>query len=237
MVSSFLWLSLLGMTNALDLTVSSQGGNASSPLMYGLMYEDINHSGDGGIYAELIQNRAFQGSRTFPSTLKPWTAVGGAQLTIDTSMPLSALPNSVKVASGISTGAIGISNPGWWGISIKPQKYSGSFWVSGEYSGNFTLKLQSDLTSDIWATLDLPSASKATEWTEHKFELTPIAAAPNSNNSFVLEFDSGSSLNFNLISLFPPTYNDRPNGNRPELMKALKELGGSFFRIPGGNNL
>lgn len=38
---------------AVNLTVASTGGNVSSPLQYGLMFEDINHSGDGGIYAEL----------------------------------------------------------------------------------------------------------------------------------------------------------------------------------------
>lgn len=35
--------------------------NATAPNLYGLMFEDIDHSGDGGIYAELLVNRAFQG--------------------------------------------------------------------------------------------------------------------------------------------------------------------------------
>ena len=30
-----------------------------SPTLYGLMTEEINHSYDGGLYAEIIQNRAF----------------------------------------------------------------------------------------------------------------------------------------------------------------------------------
>jgi hypothetical protein len=34
----------------------------------------------------------------------------------------------------------------------------------------------------------------------------------------------GSSLQFNLISVFPPTYNNRPNGLRKDLMEALAEL-------------
>lgn len=36
--------------------------NDTAPYLYGLMHEDISHSGDGGIYAELLANRAFQGS-------------------------------------------------------------------------------------------------------------------------------------------------------------------------------
>ena len=40
-----------------------------SPTLYGLMTEEINHSYDGGLYAELIQNRAFQGRPTEPRPL------------------------------------------------------------------------------------------------------------------------------------------------------------------------
>jgi alpha-L-arabinofuranosidase len=232
---------LASLASAINLNVSATGGNASSPVTYGLMFEDINHSGDGGIYAELIQNRAFQGSTEFPSTITPWVPVGGAVLTLqNTSVPLSnALPTSINIASSNSTnGTIGILNPGWWGIDVKPQKYTGSFWTLGSYKGKFTVKLQSNLTNEVFASLDIPSLTAPGKWVEHKFELEPGVASPNSNNTFVLEFDSrAGSLNFNLISLFPPTYNNRPNGNRPDLMEALKDLGGSFFRIPGGNNL
>lgn len=232
---------LAGIASAINLKVSASGGNASSPLMYGLMFEDISHSGDGGIYAELIQNRAFQGSIEYPSTLTPWVPIGGAILTLqNTSIPLSkALPTSIKVSSANSTkGTVGILNPGWWGIDVKPQKYTGSFWVLGSYRGKFTVKLQSNLTNQVFASLDIPSSATSGKWVEHKFELEPKAAAPNSNNTFVLEFDSkAGSLNFNLISLFPPTYNNRPNGNRPDLMEALEDLSPSFFRIPGGNNM
>ncbi|KAL3424210.1 alpha-L-arabinofuranosidase [Phlyctema vagabunda] len=229
---------LASISNAIDIQVDSTGGNASSPLMYGIMFEDINHSGDGGIYAELIQNRAFQGRGPFPSTVEPWIPVGGALLTLqNTSIPLSsALPTSINVAASSSSNhsKIGLLNAGWWGIEVKPQKYTGSFWSLGAYQGNFTVKLQSNLTDDVFASLDIPSSSESAEWVEHKFELQPSAAAENVNNTFVIEFDaSGESLNFNLISLFPPTYKDRENGNRPELMEALKALNPSFFRMPG----
>ncbi|KAG9637033.1 hypothetical protein KCU86_g19638, partial [Aureobasidium melanogenum] len=42
-------------------TLDHSKRNATSPYLYGIMHEDINHSGDGGIYAEMIANRAFQG--------------------------------------------------------------------------------------------------------------------------------------------------------------------------------
>lgn len=232
---------LAALVSAIDIQVSSTGGNASSPLMYGLMFEDINQSGDGGIYAELIQNRAFQGSVPFPSTIYPWTPIGGAALTLQNdTVPLSsALSTSINVATGsYSNSTIGIVNPGWWGIEVKPQEYTGSFWALGSYAGNFTVKLQSSISNATFASLDVPSLAETGKWVEHTFVLEPTIAAENPNNTFSIEFASGSGpVNFNLISLFPPTYKNRKNGNRVDLMEALKGLNPTFLRMPGGNNM
>src|SRR4051812_38301134 len=43
-----------------------------SPLLYGLMTEEINHAYDGGLYAELVQNRAFLDDAASPVH---WSAV------------------------------------------------------------------------------------------------------------------------------------------------------------------
>lgn len=43
------------------MTVSlDKKGAPVSPSMYGIFFEEINHAGDGGLYAELVQNRAFE---------------------------------------------------------------------------------------------------------------------------------------------------------------------------------
>lgn len=157
-------------------------------------------------YAELIRNRAFQNG-----TLDSWSAVGGASLSLDTSTPLShALPHSVKVAGG--KGTVGLKNPGYWGIDVKrANKYTGSFYSYGAYDGSFTVSLVSDITNETLASTRVRSKSVANAWTQHQYELRPTKDAANSNNSFVLQFQSGpkTELKFNLISLFPPTFNNR----------------------------
>ncbi|KAK3300455.1 glycoside hydrolase superfamily [Chaetomium fimeti] len=227
-------LALTGAAAAVSLSVANSGGNDTSPYMYGIMFEDINQSGDGGLYAELIRNRAFQNG-----TLQSWSAVGDSTLELVTSAPLSeALPRSVKVASG--KGKAGLKNAGYWGMDVKKtDKYSGSFYSYGAYDGKFTLSLVSDITNETLATTKIKSKSVEDAWTQHEFELLPTKSAANSNNSFVLEFRPchQTELQFNLISLFPPTYKDRPNGMRRELMEKLVDLNPSFLRIPGGNNL
>jgi len=212
--------------------------------MWGIFFEDINLGADGGIYAELIRNRAFQGSELYPSNLSGWTPVGDAILSLKSlSTPLSAaLPKSVNVAPTSRSGRVGFANDGYWGMDVKVQKYTGSFWVRGAYTGSFTASLQSALTNETFGSVHVDAKSgSATAWTEHTFTLTPDKAAPSSNNTFAITFDAAAatdgSLDFNLISLFPPTWNDRPNGLRKDLAEALGELKPTFFRLPGGNML
>jgi hypothetical protein len=61
---SFILLSsvcFLSVTVAGELTVHmDQPGATVSPTLYGLFFEDINRAGDGGLYAELVQNRSFE---------------------------------------------------------------------------------------------------------------------------------------------------------------------------------
>jgi alpha-N-arabinofuranosidase len=51
-------------SSAVSLDISTKSGtrNVTAPYLYGWMFEDINHSGDGGLYGELLRNRAFDGS-------------------------------------------------------------------------------------------------------------------------------------------------------------------------------
>lgn len=43
------------------ITVNAgQPGVKVSPSLWGIFLEEVNHAGDGGIYAELVQNRAFE---------------------------------------------------------------------------------------------------------------------------------------------------------------------------------
>ena len=52
------------ISSAVSLNILTVTGvkNATAPYLYGWMFEDINHSGDGGLYGELLTNRAFEGS-------------------------------------------------------------------------------------------------------------------------------------------------------------------------------
>jgi len=186
-------------------------------------------------------NRAFQADNLSTATVSPWYSPSGANLSLaNGGTPLSkALPISLKVVS--KNGTVSFANPGYWGIDVQPYEYQGQFYVRGPYSGNFVASLVSDLTGEVFASANIAAKSVKGSWTHLTYTLTPSAASPNTNNSLVISFDGSAatagSLNFNLISLFPPTYNKSPNGNRMDLMQALGDLTPSFIRMPGGNNM
>ena len=66
------WLALVSSVTAINIAVKADGGNATNGHQYGFLHEDINNSGDGGLYAELVRNRAFQSSYNFTSSLDAW---------------------------------------------------------------------------------------------------------------------------------------------------------------------
>lgn len=128
----------------------------------------------------------------FPSTIDPWTAVGSAELSLQNlSQPLSsALPTSLNVAA--SSGKVGISNPGYWGIEVKAQKYTGSFWVRGSYNGSFTASLYNYLSNETVGSVEVPSNTTSSDWREHAFAITPEKEA-GVNNTFQVTFDASVS--------------------------------------------
>ncbi|KAH8157393.1 hypothetical protein CIB48_g10846, partial [Xylaria polymorpha] len=238
-------LGLLATTavSGVDIGVSSQGGNVTGGFHYGLLHEDIDNSGDGGLYAELIRNRAFQSSAGYLSSLDGWSSINGATLSLQSlDQPLSkALSTSINVLPASASGQAGFSNDGYWGMDVKVQDYQGSFWVRGNYTGVFTASLQSKITGEQFGAVQIKSESQAQEWVQHEFTLTPNKDAPSSNNTFAITFEAAdlksASLDFNLISLFPPTYKGRKNGMRIDLAEALEQFHPTLLRLPGGNML
>ncbi|KAF9440964.1 glycoside hydrolase family 51 protein, partial [Macrolepiota fuliginosa MF-IS2] len=210
---------------------------------------DISSSGDGGLYAELLQNRAFQ--QVTPGTsgaLNAWQAVNGATISvIRESVPVSnALPNALHVVIPTGhSGAIGVANIGYSGIKVTSgTTYTGSFFyrfpTSSSFRGTATVSLQSSSGSTLGSTTVSISGAQ-TSWAQVNFTVRPGSTPANLNNRFVVTLDgaaaSGQTINFAMFSLFPPTFKNHQNGLRQDIASVLQELGPSFWRFPGGNNL
>lgn len=161
----------------------------------------------------------------------------------------------------------GIANTGYWGIPVKPATtYKASFYVKGGVTGSYnnpkaiysapyrpapspapgvendepgpiTVSIESNDGKIVYASGTV-YLSKSIFWKKYELKLTTAAnVKPTTNARFVISTNRTGIYYFNLVSLFPPTYNNRPNGNRKDIMKLMADMKPTFLRFPGGNFL
>ena len=203
-------------------------GVAVSPYLYVHMTEEINYSYDGGLYAELIRNRAFLDDRAKPAHWSPVEA--GPTVTLERAGMSAARPVALKVTGGTT-------NDGYWGIPIRPATtYSLSVWAKAETAGPLRASLESVDGKTIFAEAVINGVGA--DWKNHTVKLkTAKGLKPSKDARFALRSGPGKTFILSQVSLFPPTYRNRPNGNRPDLMKLLSDMKPKFLRFPGGNYL
>ena len=213
-----------------------------SPTLYGLMTEEINYSYDGGLYAEMVRNRTFRSRRQdVPHWLLVEDGTAEAKMAPDPQTgPSEALPNSLRLAvtQADRENPAGVLNDGYWGMPLEPNTtYRGSFYakVDSEALGAVNLKLASNENGNALATATVSGLTTA--WKQYHFSLKTGAIPVSSANHLVLTVGHAGTLWLNLVSLFPPTYHDRDNGNRIDLMEKLAAMHPAFLRFPGGNYL
>jgi alpha-N-arabinofuranosidase len=213
-----------------------------SPTLYGMMTEEINHAFDGGLYAELLSNRTFR--PTFFG-IEHWELLrrgnAAAQIARDEANgPSDALKTSLKlsVTAAAPGSEAGITNPGYWGIPLKPHTtYKGSFYakVDDAAIGPVTARLINDKTGAVVAEAHIPI--NAGPWARYEYTFTTAAITPSAANHFEILVAHPGTLWLQLASLMPPTYHDTPNGNRIDLMDKMADMHPKFLRLPGGNYL
>lgn len=237
-------ISLLSLIVFVSLTVSAQismtldakhRGAEISPYQYGLFFEEINHAGDGGLYAELIRNRSFEDN----STPECWSSVNSAQLGIETSGLLNnvqkrCLQMTTTQASG--TNLQGVMNEGYWGMNfVADSTYTLSLWVKASntgYTGNLIAQLRSSNGTTVLGETRLEGTIPVGEWV--KLEAKIKATGSNQKGRFALVTSNNGTLFVDVVSLFPYTWKGRPNGLRPDLAELLAETHPTFLRFPGG---
>lgn len=216
--------------------------SAVSPTLYGLMTEEINYSYDGGLYAEMVRNRTIRGDW---SGVQHWVVVedGTAQVKMGVDKetgPSEALRSSLRldVSQADAKNRGGVLNDGYWGMPLRPDTvYKGSFYAKADSDslGTVEVSLVSDDSGRSVASTTVLGIT--TTWKRYEFSLKTGAIQPSAANHLAITVGHAGTLWLNLVSLFPPTYHDRVNGNRIDLMEKLAAMHPAFLRFPGGNYL
>jgi alpha-L-arabinofuranosidase len=237
-------------------------GLPMSPTMYGIFFEDINHAADGGLYAELIQNRDFEYNRVpeemhwkddstivnengwtekyrKPEDLFAWSLIeeGGAscRISLERMNPLNPT-NSQSLRMEVhtlGTGRVAVANDGYWGIPVrKGMRYNLSLYARKDARSAGTL------TASLEGRHGQRYASQqltsvTTKW--QKFTATLVSEGNDTLARLILAPGSTGTMWFDVVSLFPAeTWKDRPGGMRKDLAGMLADLRPSFLRFPGG---
>jgi alpha-L-arabinofuranosidase len=215
-------------------------GPQVNPMFYGLMIEEINHSLDGGLHGELIRNRVFKDD---PATPVHWSLLqnngGSGSIALDSTQPVSGTGLTTSLKVNVSHGQrVGVANDGYWGIPLTPfTVYRTSFWAKAAagFSGPLRLDIESAEGARIYAEALVPQITA--DWAKYTVLLATLWVAPIETTRFVVSTGSPGAFWLTEVSLFHPTYQDRPNGNRIDLMRKMAGLDPSFLRMPGGNYL
>ncbi|XP_073150124.1 alpha-L-arabinofuranosidase 1-like [Henckelia pumila] len=230
-------------TVALFINASEASAKEIPKTMFGIFFEEINHAGAGGLWAELVCNRGFEaGGSNTPSNIDPWSVIGDDSLVIVSTERSScfdrnkiALRMEVLCDHGVPetcpAGGVGIFNPGFWGMNIELGKtYKLVLYVRASQSVNITASLVGSIELKTLATANI-IASDVSNWT--KMEVLMQAKGTSASSRLQLTTTSKGVIWFDQVSLMPvDTY--KGHGFRKDLFKTLKDLSPGFLRFPGG---
>jgi len=228
---------------------TSRPGEKISPLLYGIFFEEINRAGEGGIYAEMIQNRSFEDNTAFPIA---WLSENAA-ISLDRANPIHPdNPTALKVeaqADGrvINSGFVGGPQGGtpraanrFWQTRIQDQP--GQIFVEAGAEYDLTLYARSEnggerldlsIVGNDGKVLAHTGFKPTKNWQKYTFLLT--AQRTDTNCRLVISNAQAATYWLDMVSLFPRrTWNHRKNGLRPDLMKMVAAMKPAFVRFPGG---
>jgi alpha-L-arabinofuranosidase len=202
-------------------------GAAIDDTMYGVFFEDINRAADGGLYAELVQNRSFEYSTADNASYTPltsWSVTGAAEAVNDSGRLNERNRTYLSLGAGSS-----VTNAGYnTGIRVEQgKKYDFSVWARAEGGTTLTVTLK-----DAAGTL-APARQIAVKGGWARYQATFTATRTSNRGRLAVAATNAAALD--MVSLFPrDTYKNQPNGLRKDLAEKIEALRPGFLRFPGG---
>lgn len=210
-------------------------GIAVSPEMHGVFFEDINYGADGGLYAELVQNRSFEHAEA----LYAWGTVNrgaDAELSISDDHPLNEKNTRfARLTIRDAGGCFGVANYGFGGMAVKA---GGTYLFSVRaraldgFAGALGVRIE-DETGQVIGSAEI-APLKAGAWEKYEAALKCTATTPRARLVVVATGGTGR-VDLDVVSLFPEnTWENRRNGLRADMVKILADMKPGFVRFPGG---
>jgi alpha-L-arabinofuranosidase len=230
----------------------NQPGNAISPDLFGIFFEDINYAADGGLYAELVQNRSFEYQATEQLEWTPMTSWefttrndGRGGIRIADAVPVHPNnPHYAVVDVQQPGGGVGLVNSGFDGFAVQAgahydfsifarQLYTGNRWGGNKTLGEpaqLSVRLETK-AGEVVAETTLKISGR--DWQQAAAVLTATKSDASARLAVLVQTKGAVAMDE--ISLFPrETFKHRANGLRADLAQSIADLHPKFVRFPGG---
>ena len=207
------------------LTVYPDSEKVISDKLIGIFFEDISYAADGGLYAELVQNRDFEYNAKDHGGWNATTAWSSlSDIKISDEHPLTPQNPHYAVVTNKT-----LTNEGWDGMVIESaHKYDFSMFVRGDKM--FYITLRGD-DGSILGTGRIKA--QGDEW--QRYECVIMASKSNDKACLELIPEGTNEACIDMVSLFPrETFKHRKNGLRKDLAQVIADLHPKFVRFPGG---
>jgi alpha-L-arabinofuranosidase len=222
------------------ISLNTERSKRISDMLIGVFFEDINYAADGGIYAELVQNRGFEyhpddkkGNDKSWNSFKAWNLTGEeATFIVDTVSPVHQ-NNKHYAILDIKVAGAALINEGFDGITVSEgETYNFSVFARAPegHKSRLTVRL-TGVDGEVLGESKTGSVSGI--WKKHE---TRITATKSYDKARLEVIPQGvGKIALDMVSLFPQkTFMGRKNGLRHDLAQAIADLKPRFVRFPGG---
>lgn len=227
--------------NVPTITVHPDQPGADLGDLYGIFFEDLNHAADGGLYAEMVQNRSFEFCMVDNPEYHALTAWENAQ-----GAPLQPTPLTLRV---LSDAPLNPTNQHYLQVdtheplTIRNHGYNQGMYFQDGAVYNFSVfarKLYAPVTLTIALTDEAgqvlasgETVITANDWRQYRVSL--VSQATTTTGRLQVTISGNAHVSLDMISLFPKeTFKGRANGVRKDLGEKLAALQPKFMRFPGG---
>lgn len=213
-----------------------------SPDLFGIFFEDLSYAADGGLYAELIQNRSFEYS---PADNRDWHSLtawkyqtdgfGYGTISVETNAPVHPNNPHYVVLNVEEEGqkGVGLENSGFDGIPVKAGKgYRFSVFLNAMSANPLPISVAlvdgkgKELGSSTFTAM-------GNGWKKYTEQIT--INFDNDDARLVMLVKSKGKIGIDMVSLFPTeTFKHHENGMRADLAQVIADLKPKFMRFPGG---
>ncbi|KAJ8449143.1 hypothetical protein Cgig2_004198 [Carnegiea gigantea] len=225
---------------------------------FGIFFEEINHAGTGGLWAELVSDRGFEaGGHHEPSMISPWGMIGDETvISVTTEMSSCFKTNPIALRMDIHCspttcppGGVGVYNPGYWGMNVEEGKtYKIVLYIRSSGPLDAVVSFVTSDGTDMLAFSHITimtiflylggrvtncraEAEKVKNWTRLEVRLQATGSNPNCRLQFTTR--QTGTIWLDQVSAMPTdTY--KGHGFRIDLMEMLLNLKPRFLRFPGG---